>query len=54
MDEGLVIPIALTLLGALAVVRHHSNIKRLLRGEESRISFKRKRPEDDGEKEPGQ
>jgi glycerol-3-phosphate acyltransferase PlsY len=36
-EQGLLLPIALTLLGLLVVVRHQANIKRLLNGTESRF-----------------
>ena len=39
--RGLLLPIALTILGALAVWRHKSNIERLISGSEHRFSFKK-------------
>lgn len=39
----LLIPIVLTCLGAAAVIRHHSNIKRLINGTESKITFGKKK-----------
>jgi len=33
-DQGLVLPVTLTLLGAVVMLRHHSNIRRLLNGTE--------------------
>jgi glycerol-3-phosphate acyltransferase PlsY len=41
---GTLLPCTLTAIGALAVIRHHSNIRRLLQGKESRISFSKKTP----------
>ena len=35
--NGLLLPIALTVLGLLVILRHHANIKRLLNGTESRF-----------------
>ena len=40
-DAEVYIPAILTLLAALVVVRHHSNIARLLKGTENRFSFKK-------------
>lgn len=42
-DDGLLIPIVLTILGVLAIWRHHSNIKRILNGTENRIVFGKKK-----------
>ncbi len=42
--EGPVLPATLTAIGILAVARHHSNIRRLIQGKESRISFSKKEP----------
>jgi len=41
-SEGIMLPIALTAIGILAIAKHHSNIRRLLQGKESRISFRSK------------
>ncbi len=38
--DGLLLPIALTVLGLLVILRHHANIKRLLNGTESRFAKK--------------
>lgn len=38
--NGLVLPVALTVLGVLVIARHHANIKRLLNGTESRFAKK--------------
>jgi glycerol-3-phosphate acyltransferase PlsY len=42
---ALLIPVALTLLAALAVVRHKSNIQRLANGTEHRFEFRKKKEE---------
>ena len=39
LDRGFVIPVALTLLAAVATWRHKTNIGRLLKGTENKISF---------------
>lgn len=39
---GLLVPVFLTLLGAMAIVRHRSNIQRLIRGQENRIQLGRR------------
>ena len=36
-DGGVVLPVAMTILGLLVIARHHANIKRLLNGTESRF-----------------
>ncbi len=41
--DGLALPITLTVLGALIILRHKGNIQRLLNGTESRFEFKKKR-----------
>jgi len=41
--EGILLPITLTLLGALAVWRHKSNIERLIGGTELRFNFRGQR-----------
>ena len=41
-SQGLLLPIALTILGALAVWRHKSNIQRLIDGTEHRFNFRRR------------
>lgn len=41
-SEGPLLPVTLTLIGCLAVIKHKSNIQRLINGTESRISFRRK------------
>jgi len=40
--DGYLLPVALSVLGALVVLRHHANIKRLLNGTESRFVKKEK------------
>jgi len=45
-DEGLLIPVVLTILGVLAIWRHHSNIRRILAGTEGRIEFGKKNKEE--------
>lgn len=40
--EGLLLPLTLILIGSLAVIKHKSNIQRLIKGTESRISFSKK------------
>lgn len=40
-DETVLLPLVLTLLGITAIVRHRTNIQRLLKGSEHRFSFKR-------------
>jgi len=42
IDQGLLIPIVLTILGLLAIWRHRANIGRIIKGKENRISFKKK------------
>ena len=42
-DEGILLPVALTILGGLAVWRHKGNIQRLLAGTEHRFSFGKKK-----------
>jgi glycerol-3-phosphate acyltransferase PlsY len=39
--QGLVLPVAMTVLGGLVIARHHANIKRLLNGTESRFEKKK-------------
>jgi glycerol-3-phosphate acyltransferase PlsY len=41
-DQGLTVPVVLTLLGFMVVVRHHGNIRRLLNGTENRFQFRKK------------
>lgn len=41
---GLVLPVALTVLGALIVWRHKGNIRRLIDGTESRFEFRKRNP----------
>ena len=41
-DKGRLLPIVLTILGAIAVWRHKSNIQRLIDGTEHRFSFRKK------------
>jgi acyl phosphate:glycerol-3-phosphate acyltransferase len=43
LNEGWILPAVLTLLGALAVWRHKSNIQRLIKGTEHRFSFQRRK-----------
>ncbi len=40
-DDGILIPVVLTLLGILAIWRHKANIKRILSGTENRIAFRK-------------
>jgi len=40
--QGIIIPIMLTILSALAIWRHRANIQRLLKGTESRFEFRKK------------
>lgn len=40
--QGLLIPVVLTVLGILVIIRHKANIKRLMNGTENRFDFKRK------------
>jgi len=42
LDQGLLIPIVLTILGLLAIWRHRSNIVRIYKGQENRIKFGKK------------
>ncbi|MBN1268810.1 MAG: glycerol-3-phosphate 1-O-acyltransferase PlsY [Kiritimatiellae bacterium] len=48
--DGFLLPITLTLLGALVILRHRSNIQRLMDGTEHRFSFRRQRSEVGGQK----
>ena len=41
--DGFLLPITLTVLGLVAVARHHSNIRRLIAGTEHRFEFGRKK-----------
>lgn len=41
--DGLVIPVALSLLGVMAVLRHKANIGRLIKGTEHRFQFGRRK-----------
>lgn len=41
-DDGLLLPSFLTVLGVLAILRHRSNISRLLNGTENRFEFKKR------------
>jgi len=43
LDEGLLLPVTLTILAGLVVLRHRSNIQRLISGKEDRFEFKRKK-----------
>ena len=45
-DGGLILPLLITLLAILIVVRHRSNIQRLLAGTESRFEFKKRTASD--------
>ena len=47
--HGSLLPMALTILGALAVWRHKSNIERLIDGSEHRFNFRGQRSEDRGQ-----
>ena len=49
-DRGRLLPIVLTILGAIAVWRHKSNIQRLIDGAEHRFSFRGQRTEVRGQK----
>ena len=42
-ENGIVIPIALTILGILVIWRHRANIGRIVKGQENRISFSKKK-----------
>ncbi len=42
-DNGMAVPVFLTIIGILAVVRHRSNIQRLIMGTENRFEFKKKK-----------
>ncbi len=42
-DNGLALPIALTVLGLLIIWRHKGNIQRLMNGTENRFEFKKKK-----------
>jgi glycerol-3-phosphate acyltransferase PlsY len=42
LKQGCLIPVALTLLGAVGIWRHKGNIQRLLKGAENRFEFKKK------------
>jgi len=53
LRDGAFKPWALTLLGALAVWRHRSNIQRLAAGTEHRFEFRRQRSEVRGQKAEG-
>ncbi len=47
---GILLPCSLTAIGLLAIVRHRSNIKRLIQGNESKISLRKKvKPAQDSE-----
>ena len=43
--DGMTMPAALTILGALIIWRHKGNIQRLVNGTESRFEFRKKNPE---------
>jgi len=43
--QGLTLPVALTVLGILAIWRHRSNIQRLMNGTEHRFDFRKKKSE---------
>ena len=45
LQQGIVIPVMLTILSSLAVWRHRANIQRLLKGTENRFEFKKKTSE---------
>jgi len=40
-DRGLVIPVLLTMMGVLVVVKHRANVRRLFQGTEHRIAFRK-------------
>jgi len=42
--DGIILPAVLTGLAALVILRHHTNIRRLLNGTEHRFNFSRKQP----------
>jgi glycerol-3-phosphate acyltransferase PlsY len=42
LETGALLPGVLTVLGLLVVLRHHSNIRRLLKGTEHRFQFRRR------------
>lgn len=42
LDQGPVLPGVLTVLAGILILRHHSNIKRLMLGTENRIEFRKK------------
>ena len=46
-EDGILVPCILTLLGAMAILRHHGNIRRLLKGTENRFTFKKKEKQAD-------
>jgi acyl phosphate:glycerol-3-phosphate acyltransferase len=43
--QGLILPVALTILGAFAIWRHRSNFQRLVNGTEHRFDFRKKESE---------
>ncbi|MDD4871747.1 MAG: glycerol-3-phosphate 1-O-acyltransferase PlsY [Kiritimatiellae bacterium] len=43
--QGLLLPVALTILGSFAIWRHRSNIQRLINGTEHRFDFRNKKSE---------
>ena len=51
--EGLFVPVALTVLAALVVWRHRTNIRRLLSGTENRFGATRTAPADSEGEEKG-
>lgn len=42
LPQGVLLPSTLTAIGVLAIAKHHSNIRRLATGTESKISFSKK------------
>lgn len=47
---SMAVPAVLTVLGALAILRHHGNIRRLIQGTESKMKRKKEKNEDSGSK----
>jgi glycerol-3-phosphate acyltransferase PlsY len=44
IEDGLLLPVTLTILGVVAIGRHRANIQRLVRGDEHRFQFSKKDP----------
>ena len=47
LDQGLALPITFSIIALVIVIRHRSNISRLLKGNENRFSFKKKKEQHD-------